>query len=98
MRVKVRTMFDKGRVLPQQERNSLPPHFGVLNISEHRDPELGRALVQARLLDAKGAEVEILPGLTDARILWLEGSKLRLSGMERIDKAAYAQTWSVEVA
>jgi len=98
MRVKVRTMFDKGRALPQQERYSHPAHVGVLNISEHRDPELGRALVRARLLDAKGNEVEILPELNDARILWLEGSKLRLSGMERIDKAAYAQTWSVEVA
>lgn len=98
MRVRVRTMRQLGRSLPQQERNSLPPFVGVLNINEYRDPELGRSIVRAQLFDpVKGADIEILPELTDAKLIWLEGTKLRLSGMERIDKAAYAQTWSVEV-
>lgn len=98
MRVKVRTMRQLGHMLPQKERNSIPPFVGVLNINEHRDLELGRAIVRAQLFDrVKGGDIEILPELRDARLVWLDGTKLHLSGLERVGQAAYAQTWSVEV-
>jgi len=98
MKVKVRAMRKLGAAILQKEHNSTPPHAGVLSINEHRDPELGRAIVRAQLFDqVKGGDIEILPELSDARLIWLDGTKLRLSGTERIGQAAYAQTWSVEV-
>lgn len=97
MRVKVRTMRHMGRALPQQERNGMPPFVGVLSINEYRDPELGRSTFRAQLFDpVKGGDIEVLPELVDAKVVWLSGSKLRLSGIERINQAAFAQSWSVE--
>jgi hypothetical protein len=34
--------------------------------------------------------------LNDARLLWVGGSKMRLTGMESVGSVDYAQTWSVE--
>ncbi len=99
MRVKVRPLRRQGRNLHQQEQMALPPFVGELTVSESKDHELGRQVLRARLLNTtSGTEHDILPELSDARLLWAADNKMRLSGFERIDKAAYAQTWSVEVA
>ena len=99
MRVKVRPLQVKGRSLLQKELRDLPPHVGLLKVAEARDYDLSRPLVRARLLDIMvGTETDVLPELLDARLLWAEGSLLRLTGFERIGDASYAQTWSVEVA
>jgi hypothetical protein len=42
--------------------------------------------------------MDVLPELLDARLLWAQDNKWRLSGIERIDDVDYAQTWSVEMA
>ena len=99
MRVKVRPLRREGRNLHQQEHLALPPFAGELSVSEGKDHELGRQVLRARLLDtSRGTEHDLLPELRDARLLWAVDNKLRLTGFERVDKASYAQTWSVEVA
>lgn len=97
MRVKVRPMRRQGCNLRQAEQMALPPFVGELSVAEGRDIELGRPVVRARLLDVIGsAGCDILPELSDVQLLWAADRKLRLSGFEQVDKAAYAQTWAVE--
>lgn len=99
MRVKVRPMRHEGRNMHQREQNEQPPFVGELAVAEAKDPELGRQVLSARLLDTvQGTEHDILPELRDARLLWFKGDKMRVAGFEQIDKAAFAQTWSVEFA
>lgn len=99
MRVHVRPLRVKGRNLNRDELKDLPPHVGQLKVAEARDHELGRPVVRARLLDtASGTDADVLPELSDARLLWVEGNKWRLTGFERIDAADFLQTWSVELA
>jgi hypothetical protein len=98
MKVKVRTLLKRGRLLPQQEGHAIPPYVGVLSIGEGREPKLGRTVVRASLVDPlQGQGIELLPELTDARVLWLEDGKFRVGGFEWVDNAAYSQTWAVEV-
>jgi hypothetical protein len=88
----------KGRNLNRDELNDLPPFMGTLKVAESRDPELGRPVVRARLLDTTaGTNADVLPELCDARLLWADGNKWHLTGFERIDAADYMQTWSVEM-
>lgn len=100
MRVHVRLLRRHGRVLKGDELKDLPPHVGMLRVDEARDHELGRPVVCARLLDpTKTSESDILPMLSDARLLWAKGTKMRLTGIERLKEpveADVAQTWSVE--
>lgn len=44
-----------------------------------------------------GANIDVLPELLDARVLWAQDSKMRVVGFERIAGIEYSQTWSVEV-
>jgi hypothetical protein len=99
MKVKVRPMRHQGRNMHQKEMMERPPIVGELVVSEARDPELQRAVMRARLLDiSKGTKHDLLPQLSDAQLRVFEGKTMRLTGFEQIDKAAFAQTWSVEVA
>lgn len=100
MRVHVRTMRRRGRLLNQDElADSRPPYLGDLKVTESRDPELGRSVLRALLVEHKGGtDTEILPGLNDARLLFAGNNKMRIAGLERIDGADFAQTWSVELA
>lgn len=98
MRVKVRTLHRKGHLLPREFAVQQPPRIGALRVAEERDHELGRPVLRARLLDASsGIEVDLMPDLSDARLLWAENNRLRFAGFERVDDANYAQTWEVEV-
>ena len=98
MRVKVRLMRHAGRNMHQKEQMELPPYVGELTIGEARDAELRRPVLRARLQDTKGSVAsDVLPQLSDVQLLWAAEQKMHLSGFECIDKAAYAQTWSVEV-
>jgi hypothetical protein len=96
MRVQVRPMRRHGRNLVQKEHQALPPIVGILSVQEKRDVELGRNTVRARLIDDKSGN-DILPELSGALLLWASKNRMRLTGLERIDKADYAQTWSIEV-
>ncbi len=88
-----------GRNMTQDAFRAIPPFVGFLKVAETRDPELGRPVVRARLLDiATGIETDVLPELTDARLLWAEDQKMRLTGLERVNETDFAQTWSVEVS
>jgi len=98
MRVTVHLLRKHGCLL-RGKQPTTPGHVGELCILEERDQSLGRSVVKARLLDKdKGTHTDVLPELIDARILWMEGSQLRLAGFEQIEQAAYAQTWTVEAA
>jgi hypothetical protein len=82
--------------LPNTEHLALPPVIGFLTVDEQRDIELGRNTVHARLVDDKTGN-DVLPEMSGAALLWVNKSRMRLSGLERVDKADYAQTWSIEV-
>jgi hypothetical protein len=98
MRVRVRKLRKSGRVLNRDELKDIPPLVGVLRVAEVRDHELGRPIVCARLLDpTTKVDVDLTPELGDARLLWVEGRKMRLTGIERLQDADVAQTWSVEL-
>jgi hypothetical protein len=89
-------MRRQGRNLPTKEQMELPPIVGVLSVNEERDVERGRNTVRARLIDDKSGN-DVLPELNSALLLWADKNRMRLTGLERVDKADYAQTWSVEV-
>ncbi len=80
-------------------RHAYERRLEALRVAEERDHELGRPVLRARLLDTqRGTEADLLPDLSDARLLWAENNRLRFAGFERVDNANYAQTWEVEVA
>lgn len=99
MRVHVRTLRRRGRLLSKDElADSRPPYLGDLKVTESRDPELGRSVLRALLVESKaGTETDVLPGLNDARLIYAANNKMRITGVERIDGADFAQTWSVEL-
>lgn len=99
MKVQVRQLRSQGRNMNRDEQSVMPPHQGILQVAEARDIELGRPVTRARLVDeTTGTETDVLPVLIDAKLLWVEGGKFRLTGFERIGKSAYLQTWAVELA
>lgn len=98
MRVKVRTMRQAGRNMHRGEMSLLPAHVGELRVKEEHDHQLCRQVLRARLLDlSQGIGHDILPSLTDARLIHAADGKLTLIGTERVDMAEYGQTWSVEL-
>ena len=98
MKVKVRRLRLNGKNLPANPEGH-PPVTGELSVKPERDPELSREVTRARLLGkVHGTEIDLLPDLSDAQLLWAKDGKMRLSGVERIEGIAFAQTWSVEVA
>lgn len=97
MKVKVRLLRKLGCHLLRVEHDTTPPVVGELSISESRDNESSRTLVCARLTDARSESgTDLIPSLINAQVIWAEKDKLRVSGIERVEKAAYSQTWSVE--
>lgn len=98
MRVKVRPLRKEGRLLVSSEQPKSPGFSGIFAVDETRDHASGRTLVRAKLTGiSTGANIDVLPELLDARVLWAQESKLRVVGFERIGSIEYAQTWSVEV-
>lgn len=98
MKVKVRTLRREGRNLPRQEYLLPPPVVGELSVASERDHELGRPVLRAHLRDAsRGSNADLLPELTDVRLLFVGEGRMRLTGFEQIDRRAYAQTWEAAV-
>lgn len=98
MRVKVRPLRKEGRLLVSSENPKAPGFAGILSVEEKRDHVSGRTLARAKLTGiSTGPDTDLLPELLDARLLWAQDSKMRVSGFERIGGVEYAQTWSVEV-
>jgi len=97
MQVRVQPLRRNGLPITHRELLTTPMRVGVLRVKEAQDPRQSRPVVQARLLDRNsGIEVDVLPQLNDAKLLYVEDGKLRLIGTERLDEAEYAQMWSVE--
>lgn len=88
-----------GVLLPRWQLGSLPRYRGVLVVEERRDPEFGRTLRIARLIDMS-RPTDDPPWLMDSVLLQANDSRLVLTGFERIEdgitKTDYAQTWILE--
>ena len=98
MKVKVRLLRYCGNHITPSETAECPAYAGILTVDETRDLPTGRSLTHAKLVGIlAGTETNVLPDLLDARLLWAKGSKLRVSGFERINNIEFSQTWSVEV-
>ena len=97
MKASVKTLRLKGRNLNRDELKDVPAFVGLLRIREERDRELNRTMVCAQLLDPTStADQDLVPMLVDASLVWGEANKWRITGIERLDDADVAQTWSVE--
>lgn len=97
MQATVKTLREKGRNLNRDELKGVPAFVGKLRIREERDRELNRTMVCAQLLDPTStADQNLVPMLVDACLVWGEDNKWRITGMERLEDADVAQTWSVE--
>ena len=98
MRVQVRKMRANGRLLRAGEVKAAPAFVGDLAVGEHRNYELGRSLLRARLKAVtEGTELDVLPDLSDVQLLWAGEGKMHLSGFENISGIDLAQTWAIEV-
>lgn len=76
----------------------MPGFSGIFSVDETRDHAAGRTMVRAKLMGiSTSANIDVLPELLDARVLWAQDSKMRVVGFERIAGIEYSQTWSVEV-
>jgi hypothetical protein len=95
MRVRIRRLRHHGASLSSVPEARPPRQSGSLEVEEHRDLKLARTVLRARLVDEAG--IDIVPELLDARLVWAKEGHMRLSGLERIDRAEYAQTWDIEV-
>ena len=57
-----------------------------------------RVVRVAQVLSTTGdTEVELLPELLDAEVLWLDGTVIRIRGIEMLDGTAFGQTWHIKV-
>lgn len=98
MKVKVRPLRKEGRLIVSSTQPNTPSVTGVLSVEEKRDHTSGRTLAKARVTGiSSGTDTDMLPELLDARLLWAQNEKLRISGFERIGAIEYAQTWAIEV-
>lgn len=96
MRVRIRRLRHHGASLSAAPEARPPRQSGSLEVEEHRDLKFSRTVLRARLVDESG--IDIVPELLDVRLVWAKDGHMRLSGLERIDRAEYAQTWDVEVS
>ena len=98
MRVEIRPMNLRGKVMKKAERDALAPARGKLKIFENRIHTLGRTVRVAHVLSTTGdTEVELLPELLDAEVIWLDGALIRIRGIEMVDGTAFGQTWDIKV-
>lgn len=98
MKVDVRPVNVCGRPLPKSVRQRQAASRGELRLAENRQHSLGRIVISATLTDdAGGTGTALLPELLDAQVIWIDGTTMRLRGVELVDGAFYAQTWDVTV-
>lgn len=98
MLVEVRPIFRCGKLVPKSVRLADAPHRGKLSMQENRLHALGRAVLCARLGNHNDPnEIDVLPELVDAQVIWVMDRKLRVRGVEQVGDAFYGQTWEVEV-
>ena len=98
MRVEIRPMNLRGKAITKAERSALAPARGKLKIFENRVHSLGRTVRVAQVLTTTGdTEIELLPELLDAEVLWLDGTVIRIRGIEMVDGTAFGQTWDIKV-
>jgi hypothetical protein len=99
MKVAVQLVNERGRNIPAKERGAMRTYRGVLRIHEVRHQGLGRICVTAHLVCATDTtELDLLPALHDAAVLFLRDGRMRVRGFEVMDGAQYGQTWDVRVS
>lgn len=98
MRVEVRPMNRHGKVMKKAERDALAPARGKLKLFENRIHALGRTVRVAQILSSTSdTELELLPELLDADVIWMDDTVIRIRGTEMVDGTAFAQTWDIRV-
>lgn len=102
--VDLRLVRKEGWVLPRFRSCMYRPVRGVLVLREEHQPDLMRTMRTARLLPEAGgpALADVLP-LYDATLVWCDGTRMVLTGFERVQAFPgaqvidYAQSWDCEL-
>ena len=98
MRVEVHCINEHGRPLSKADRSSKPAVMGTLVVTEDRLHKSKRVVTCARVCNpSEGGDAEALPELYDVELAWLEGSRIRLRGIEVVNGTHFAQTWDVRI-
>jgi len=96
MLVEVTLLNARGKPLFKKDLG--PKCRGELEILENRLHTLGRAVSCATLkCTTDGLGTPMAEELIDARVLWLSGKAMRITGNEVIEGAQYGQTWDVRM-
>jgi hypothetical protein len=84
----------EGRVIPRHTMHIDADRVrGELRVSDGRDPLLRRSCRVARLVDPARLVADVLPPLKDATLLYVDHTRLVLTGFEQVLERDYAQTW-----
>lgn len=96
MKVEVNCINRQGRPLSRTERQQQPALRGELKVFENRLHVFNRTVLCAQIVSTTdGLDSPVLPELTDAQLIWLDGGRIRLRGNELVGGALYAQTWDI---
>ena len=84
--------------MKKAERDALAPARGKLKLFENRIHTLGRTVRVAQVLSSTSdTEIELLPELLDADVVWMDDALVRIRGTEMVDGTAFAQTWDIRL-
>lgn len=100
--VDLRYVRKEGWVLPRFRACMYIAKRGVLVLREEHVKDFSRTMRIARLVTTTGAPNADVPPLYDATLAWCDGSRLILTGFERLEVGVgrwidYAQSWDAEI-
>lgn len=83
----------EGRLIARHSLSIDHSVHGELSVREALDPVLRRTCRVARLVKPEAPQVELVPPLKDANLLYVDAYRFVLTGFEHLLDRDYAQTW-----